>query len=91
MFFWIKSKYYKIAGLGPLRGILEAVCGLKTVDLTEDAIKILGIYFSYDNETKTGRNFLSTVKKVQNVPNAWNTRTLTLKGRILIFKTLGSV
>ena len=42
-----------IAALDPLRRVLEAVCGLKTVDLTNDAVKILGIHFSYHNETKT--------------------------------------
>ena len=31
----------KIAGLGVLRGVLEAVCGLKTVELTNGAIKTL--------------------------------------------------
>ena len=35
---------YEIAGL-------EAVCGLKTFDLTNDAIKILEIHLSYHNET----------------------------------------
>ena len=79
----------EIAGLGPLKGVLEAVCGLKTVDLINDAIKILGIHFSYHNEIKTERNFLSTAKKIQNALNVWNTRILTLEGRILIFKTLG--
>ena len=43
----------KIAGLNPMKGVLEAVCGLKAVELTNDAIKILGIHFSYHNETKT--------------------------------------
>ena len=33
--------------------------------------------------------FLSTVEKIQNALNVWNTRILTLEGRILIFKTLG--
>ena len=47
--------------LDPLKGVLEAVCGLKTVDLTNNTIKILGIHFSYHNETKTERNFWSTV------------------------------
>ena len=42
----------EIAGLGPLKGVLEAVCGLETVDLTNDAIKIPGIHFSYHDETK---------------------------------------
>ena len=45
----------KTAGLGPLQGVLEAVCGLITVDLTNDAIIILGKHFSY-NKTKTERN-----------------------------------
>ena len=36
----------EIAGLGPLKRLLEEVCGLKTVDLTNDAIKVLGIHFS---------------------------------------------
>ena len=48
---------------GPLKGVLEAVCGLKTVDLNNDPIEILGIHFSDHNETKTEQNFLSTVKK----------------------------
>ena len=47
----------EIDGLGPLKGVLEPVCGLKTVDFTNDAIKILGIHFSYDNETKTAEYF----------------------------------
>ena len=53
----------EITVLGTLKGVLEAACGLKTVDLKNDAIKILGKNFSYHNETKTERDFLSTVKK----------------------------
>ena len=47
----LKSNIAKceIAGLGPLKGVLDAVCGLKTADLTNDAIKILGLNFSYHN------------------------------------------
>ena len=33
-------------------------------------------------------NFLTTIKKVQQVLRLWNSRTLTLEGRIIIFKTL---
>ena len=79
----------EITVLGTLKGVLEAACGLKTVDLKNDAIKILGKNFSYHNETKTERDFLSTVKKIQNALNVWNTRKLALERRILIFKTLG--
>ena len=55
----LKSNIAKcdIADLGPLKGVLEAVCGLKTVDLTNDTIKILGVHFSYYNEAKTAEFF----------------------------------
>ena len=71
-----------------MKGVLEAVCGLKTVELTNDVINILEIHYLYHNGTKTDRNFLSTVKQIPNALNIWNTRTLTLKERILKFKTL---
>ena len=56
----LKPKIAKcdIDGLAPLKGILEVVCGLKTVDVTYDGIKILRIQFSnHHNETKTERDF----------------------------------
>ena len=71
-----------------MKGVLESVCGLKTVELTNDVINILEIHYLYHNGTKTDQNFLSTVKQIQNALNIWNTRTLTLEERILKFKTL---
>ena len=53
----------EIAGLGILKGVQKAVCGLQNIDLTNDAIKILGIHFSYNEKIQTERNFLTTVKK----------------------------
>ena len=79
----------EIAGLGILKGVQKAVCGLQNIDLTNDAIKILGIHFSYNEKIQTERNFLTTVKKLQKALNVWMTRALTLEGKILIFKTLG--
>ena len=34
----------EIRGLGPLKGVEMGACGIQTVDLTKDAIKILAIY-----------------------------------------------
>ena len=58
-FYGLKQTIAKcnITGLGPLKGVLETVCGLKTVKLTNDTIKILEIHFSYRNETKTAEFF----------------------------------
>ena len=52
-------------------------------------MKILGIHFLYNKKIQTERNYLITVKKIQKVPSVWITRTLTLEGKILSYKTLG--
>ena len=75
------------AGLSPLKRVVEAVCGFKNVDLTNDAVKILRIHFLYHDEIKTAKA-LSTVKNILKALNMWNTRTLTLEKRFIIFKTL---
>ena len=42
----------EITGLGSLKGVLEAVCGLKSINLTTNTIKILGVHFSYNSTLK---------------------------------------
>ena len=78
----------EIAGLGSLKGVLEAVCSLKSINLTTDTIKILGAHFSYNSTLKVQNNFLDTVKIIQQVLRFWNRRILSLEGKIVIFKTL---
>ena len=36
----------EIAGIGALKGVQVAVCGVKCIDLCNEAIKILGTFFS---------------------------------------------
>ena len=90
LFSGLKANFSKceIAGLGSLKGVLEAVCGLKSINLTTDTIKILGVHFSKNNTLKVQNNFLDTVKSIQQVLRFWNSRMLSLEGRIIIFKTL---
>ena len=38
----------EIAGIGVKKGVKMALYGMDCIDLTEDVIKILGIYFSYE-------------------------------------------
>ena len=42
-----KSKF-EIAGLGALKGVKLVLCGMECIDLMFNAIKILGVYYSYD-------------------------------------------
>ena len=90
LFSGLKANFSKceIAGLGSLKGVLEAVCGLKSINLTTDTIKILSVHFSYNSTLKVQNNFLDTVKSIQQALRFWNRRILSLEGKIIIFKTL---
>ena len=74
-------------GIGALKGIQVAVYGMKCIDLCNEAIKILGTYFSYKNRIKEC-NFLKIVSNIQIVLNLWQYRNLTLEGQIVVFKSL---
>ena len=69
LFSGLKANFSKceITGLGSLKGVLEAACGLKSVNLTTNTIKILGVHFSHNSTLKAQNNFLDTVKSIQQV------------------------
>ena len=77
-----------IAGIGVLKGIKVAVCGIQCVDLVLDTIKILGTHFSYNKKLKEEINFCLIKANIERVLKLWKLRNLTLEGKILIFKTL---
>ena len=39
----------EICGIGVKKGDKTALCGFRNVDLTTDSIKVLGVYFSYND------------------------------------------
>ena len=78
----------EVAGIGSLKGVKMAVCGIKCIDLTTETIKILGVHFSYNQKLKTQKNFVKSITNMQNVLNLWRMRNITLQGKIVIFKTL---
>ena len=41
-----KTEKYEIVTIGVLKEVQVAVCGMRCIDLRNEAIKILGIYFS---------------------------------------------
>ena len=57
----------EIAGIGSLKGIEATVCGMKNIDLTKDAVKIIGISFSYNKAIQNELNFRRTISKIQAV------------------------
>ena len=63
-----------------------AVCGITCIDLTKDAIKILGIFFSYSKNIELEQNFKKTIIGIEKVFRMWRQRDLTLEGKLLSSK-----
>ena len=64
----------EIAGIGALKGVQVAVCGMRCIDLCNEAIKILGTYFSCNSKIKEECNFLNPLSAI--VPK-WSNKLLT--------------
>ena len=79
-------KKSEIAGIGALKGVQVAVCGLRCIDLNNDTLKILGTHFSYNEKLKEEKKKYKTVTGIQRVLNIWKKRNLTLEGKLLFLK-----
>ena len=79
---------YEIAGIGSLKDAKVALCGQKSLDLTKESIKILGVHISYNKKLPDDINFCMAVKNICNVIKLWRLRHLSLEGNTTIFKSL---
>ena len=78
----------KVPGIGLLEGVKLPVYGIKCINLTKDAIKILGILFSHNKNIELEQNFKKIIIGIEKVLRMGQRRNLTLQGKIIIFKTL---
>ena len=76
------------AGISVLKGVKVTICGFHCINLKTKAIKILGIYFSYDKNIQFENNFNKIITNITSVLKMWRLRNLTLEGKIIIFKSL---
>ena len=65
-----------------------AVCSMQSVDLTRDAIKILGVYFSYNINLMNQENYCQAITNIHGILKLWRMRNLSIEGKIVVFKTL---
>ena len=79
---------YELAGIGALKGVKVAICGMKCIGLTKEAIKLLRVFFSYDKNLQLENNFRKTILNIDRILKMWRQRNLTLEGKIIILKTL---
>ena len=54
-----------------MKGVKVTFSGVECVNLLTNAIKILGIYFSYNMKLENENNFLDHITKLQKVINIW--------------------
>ena len=80
----------EIAGIGSLKVVQLAVCGMKCIDLCNEVINTLGNIFSYSNTIVKEPNFIKVVSNVQTVLKLWRFRNLTLEGIIVVLESSDS-
>ena len=78
----------KIAGIDSLKDAKVALCGLKSLDLTKESIKILGVHISYNKKLQDDINLCTAVKNICNVIKLWCMRHLPLENKTTTFKSL---
>ena len=81
-----KSKC-EITGAGALKGVQVAVCGMRCIDLVSNIVKILGIYYSYNEKLEIQENFKRHIIKIERILRIWRMRDLSIADKITIFKT----
>ena len=82
-------KKVKLLVLAPKKERVKvALCRMECISLTDDAIKILGFYFSYNKKPEQEKNLLNHFVKIQIILKMWKLRNLTIEGRIVVFKSL---
>ena len=78
----------KIAGIGVLKVVSVALCGMDCIELTEKTTKNLEIHFSYNKKLETEENFMRHVWEIEKELKLWRMRNLTGEGEMTIFKPL---
>ena len=64
----------EIAVIGALKDENLALCGLESVNLTKESIKILRVHLSYNEKLQNELNFCTTIKNICNVIKLWRIR-----------------
>ena len=76
------------AWIGPEKSQVILRDGIKGVNLTKEAVKILGIYFTYDRLLSQEYNFDRVIENLRIVLNMWKSRHLFILGKCTIINTL---
>ena len=78
----------EIAGVGALKGVQAALCGMRCIDLVSNTVKIVGLYYSYNEKLEIQENFKWHMINIEKILQIWRMRDLSIAGKITVFKTL---
>ena len=81
----INQSKSEILWLGLLRQRKDSILNLK---LSDEPVCALGVYFSYDEELATKKNFFEKLPKLKKILNIWSSQDISIYGRVNIVKTL---
>ena len=76
------------SGIGALKGVRVALCGMQCINLNEETVKILEIHFSYKKKLEKEKYFNNHIAKIENVLKIWRMRDSTIEGKTVTFKSL---
>ena len=74
-------------GTQKLKEITLPKCVSK-LSVNRNYFKTLGIYYTYESNEATKLNFEPKINSIKTIINIWSARQLSLKGKVLIIKTL---
>ena len=72
----INQSKSEILWLGSLRQRKDSILKLK---LSDETVYALGVYFSYDEELATKRNFFKKLPKLKKILNIWSSRDIYIR------------
>ena len=62
-----------------------AVGSMQSVDLTRDAIKMLGIYFSYNINLMNQKSYCQAITNIHDILKLWKMKNLSIENEIVVF------
>ena len=80
-----KSKC-EITALVTLNRVQLVLYGTECINQMFNAIKILGVYYSYHKNFENQEHFINGFLKIERLLRLWRMRNLSIAGKIIIFK-----
>ena len=85
---FLDSDQIKENVIGALKRVQLALSGMRCIDIVSNIVKILGIYYSYNEKLEIQESFKRHIIKIENFLRIWRIRDLSSTSNITFFKTL---